>query len=81
MVTMITMGSGLLTALFGGFIVVEQIFSINGLGLLLLDAARANDAPLVMASTIISVLLLLFSLLIADLMYAVADPRIRSRYG
>lgn len=81
MLTMVTMGSGLLAALFGGFVVVEMMFSINGLGLLLLDAARAKDAPLVMASTIVSVSLLLFSLLVADLMYAVVDPRIRNQYG
>ncbi|TVR43785.1 MAG: ABC transporter permease [Planctomycetota bacterium] len=80
MVTMITMGSGLLAALFGGFVVVEYMFSINGLGTLLLEAARDKDAPLIMASTVISVSLLLLSLLIADLMYAVVDPRIRSRY-
>lgn len=80
MVTMITMGSGLLAALFGGFVVVEYMFVINGLGTLLLEAARAQDAPLVMASTIISVGLLLLSILVADLLYAVADPRIRSRY-
>ena len=81
MVTMVTMGSGLLAALFGGFVVVEYMFNINGLGLLLLDAARAKDAPLVMASTIVSVSLLLISLLVADLMYAVVDPRIRNQYG
>lgn len=80
LVTMITMGSGLLAALFGGFVVVEYMFSINGLGTLLLEAARAKDAPLVMAATIVSVSLLLVSILVADIMYAVVDPRIRSRY-
>jgi len=81
MVTMITLGSSLLAALFGGFVIVEYIFSINGLGLLLLEAARAQDAPLVMGSVIISVLLLLVGILIADILYAVVDPRIRSRYA
>ncbi|MFW5845075.1 MAG: ABC transporter permease, partial [Planctomycetota bacterium] len=81
MVTMITLGSGLLTALFGGFVIVEYIFSINGLGLLLLDAARAQDTPLIMGSTIISVTLLLVSILVADVLYAVVDPRIRGRFA
>ncbi|MFW5829411.1 MAG: ABC transporter permease [Planctomycetota bacterium] len=81
LVTIITLGSTLLAALFGGFVVVESIFSINGLGLLLLDAARAQDMPVIMASTIISVGLLLLSILIADLLYAVVDPRIRERYA
>jgi peptide/nickel transport system permease protein len=81
MVTMITLGSGLLAELFGGFVFVEYVFSIPGLGTLLLDAARQQDAPLVMASTVVSVLLLLVGILIADLLYAVADPRIRARYA
>jgi peptide/nickel transport system permease protein len=81
MVTMITLGSGLLAELFGGFVFVEFIFSIPGLGWLLLDAARQHDAPLLMGATLISVLLLLFGILVADLLYAVVDPRIRSRYG
>jgi peptide/nickel transport system permease protein len=80
MVTMITLGAGLLSELFGGFLIVENIFSIPGLGTLLLDAARQNDAPLVMGSTVISVGLLLVGILIADVMYAVVDPRVRSRY-
>ena len=81
LITMITLGSGLLSALFGGSIVVEKIFSIDGLGLLLLKAASVGDAPLVIASTVISVGLLLIGILIADLLYAVADPRVRARYG
>ncbi len=81
LITMITLGSELLAALFGGSIIVEYIFSIDGLGRLLLEAAKAQDAPLVMGSTVISVGLLLVSILIADILYAVADPRIRSRYA
>jgi ABC-type dipeptide/oligopeptide/nickel transport system permease component len=47
----------------------------------MLDAALQQDGPLLMGATIISVSLLLFGILIADLLYAIADPRIRSRYG
>ena len=81
MITMITLGSGLLASLFGGSVIVEQIFSIPGLGQLLLDAAIQRDAPLVMGSTIISVGLLLIGILIADILYAVVDPRVRARYA
>ncbi len=81
LITMITLGSGLLAALFGGSVVVEYLFSIPGLGSLLLDAAKQQDAPLVMGSTVISVGLLLIGILVADLLYAVADPRVRARYG
>ena len=81
LITMITLGSGLLAELFGSALIVELIFSIPGLGWLMLDAALQQDGPLLMGSTIISVSLLLFGILVADLLYAVADPRIRSRYG
>ena len=78
--TLITLSSGLLAELFGGVLIVEMIFSINGLGWLLLDAARQQDAPLIMASTVVSVGLLLIGILVADILYAVVDPRIRGRY-
>lgn len=81
LITMITLGSGLLSELFGGSIVVELIFSIPGLGMLMLDAAMQQDAPLLMGSTVISVSLLLVGILVADLLYALVDPRLRSRYG
>lgn len=80
LITMITLGSGLLAELFSGALIVELIFSIPGLGWLMLEAAVERDAPLLMGSTVISVSLLLVGILIADLLYAVADPRIRSRY-
>lgn len=81
MVTMITLGSGLIAELYGGFLFAEIIFSINGLGLLTYEAALTSDAPLIMGSTVISVGLLLISILVADIMYAVVDPRIRSSYA
>ncbi len=81
LVTMITLGSGLLADLFGGALIVEYVFSIPGLGSLLVDAAQQQDAPLVMASTVIQVGLLLIGILVADLLYAVADPRLRGRYA
>lgn len=79
--TLITLSSSLLAELFGGVLIVEMIFSINGLGMLLLEAARQQDAPLILASTVVSVGLLLIGILVADILYAVVDPRIRSRYG
>ena len=81
MVTMVTLGAGLLSELFGGFVIVETIFTIDGLGLLMLDAVLQQDAPLVMGTTVISVALMLLGFLIADILYAVVDPRIRSQYG
>ena len=80
LITLITLGSGLLAELFSSSLFVEMIFSIKGLSLLLYEAAISKDIPLMMGSTVISVVLLLVGILIADILYAVVDPRIRSRY-
>jgi len=63
--------------LFGGAFVVETIFAWNGMGRLAVDAARQNDYTLVMGLTLMFAVLTLVSNLIADVMYAVLDPRIR----
>ena len=73
---MITMVSGILPALFAGAVVVETIFSINGMGKLGVDAAFQKDREVVMAVTLLSGLLGLFSELVRDVCYALADPRV-----
>lgn len=65
--------------LFGGAFIVETIFAWNGMGRLAVDAARQNDYTLVMGLTLMFAVLTLVSNLIADVLYAVMDPRIR--YG
>jgi peptide/nickel transport system permease protein len=63
--------------LIGGSIIVEGIFSIQGTGLLLLGAAQAYDLALIMAETLLYGVLTLVFLLIGDILYAWADPRVR----
>jgi len=63
--------------IFGGAIITEQIFRIPGIGRALIDGIYSKDVPVVMAITFgIAVLVVLFNV-IADIMYAVLDPRIR----
>ena len=67
--------------LFASFItgtgVVETVFAWPGLGRLAVDATLNNDFPLVTGLTVICAAVYLFSSLIADLLYAYTDPRIR----
>lgn len=63
--------------LIGGSVIVEQLFSIPGMGLLFYNAVLARDYPLVMGITVIGAVLTLLGNLLADLGYAWADPRIR----
>ena len=64
-------------AVFGGAIITEQVFKVNGLGQLLIIAIQGGDVPVVQTvSVIFAVLIVLFNL-IADVLYGVLDPRIR----
>ena len=73
-VTVIALG---LPSVFGGAIITEQVFRVNGLGQLLISAIQANDIPMVLTLTFIFAILIVVFTLIADILYGVLDPRIR----
>ncbi len=77
LIPLITLMATLLPGLLGGSVIVEQIFTIPGMGLLAFEAILVRDVPLIMAITSISALLTLGGILLADIMYALVDPRIR----
>jgi peptide/nickel transport system permease protein len=79
LVPMVSLLGTLLPSLLGGSVIIEQIFSIAGMGRLGFQSVLARDYPTIMAITAIEAFLTLVSMLIADMMYAVVDPRIR--YG
>jgi peptide/nickel transport system permease protein len=66
-----------LSTLIGGSFLVEFVFTWPGMGRLGVEAALARDYPVVMAVTMISSVLLTFGNLLADITYALVDPRIR----
>ena len=78
-VPMLTLAGFLLPALVGGSVIVETVFSIPGLGRLFIDAAFQRDTPVLMGLTLLSGVATLTGILLADLAYAFADPRIRRR--
>lgn len=63
--------------IFGGAIITEVIFKVNGIGQLLITALFANDLPMVMTLTFIFAILIVVFNIIADVLYGVLDPRIR----
>jgi len=73
---LITVSATLLPSLLAGSVIVESIFSIEGMGKLAIEAVKARDRELVLSITFVSGLLTLVSYLIADLCYAIADPRV-----
>lgn len=73
-VTVIALG---IPSIFGGAIITEQVFKVNGIGQLLITALFANDLPMVQTLTFIFALLIVFFNLVADVLYGLLDPRIR----
>ncbi len=73
-VTVIALG---IPAVFGGAIITEQVFKVNGIGQLLIGAIQANDLPMVQTLTFIFAVLIVLFNLIADILYGILDPRIR----
>ena len=73
-VTVIALG---IPSIFGGAIITEQVFKVNGIGQLLITAIQANDLPMVQTLTFIFAMLIVLFNLIADVLYGILDPRIR----
>src|SRR5581483_313369 len=67
----------LLPALISGSVIVETIFAYPGIGRLAYDAVLERDYPLIMAFNFITAVLILIGNLIADVLYALVDPRVR----
>jgi peptide/nickel transport system permease protein len=73
----LTVAAILFASFITGTVVVETVFAWPGLGRLAVDATLNNDFPLVTGLTVICAAVYLLSSLIADLLYAYTDPRIR----
>lgn len=66
--------------LLGGSILAESVFSIPGLGRLAVDGIKARDFPIVQGAVVYIALTYVLLNLLVDLLYAWADPRLRSRF-
>ena len=77
LIPILTLMGTLLPALIGGSVIIEQIFTIPGMGWLGFNAIMNRDYPLVMGVLAMSALLTLVGLLLSDVMYAIVDPRIK----
>lgn len=62
-----------------GSVLVEQVFSLAGLGSILIDGVKASDYPIVQGITILLVFILLTISMVLDILYMVIDPRIRKK--
>lgn len=73
-VTLVALG---VPTVFAGALITEQIFRVPGIGSMLIDAITNSDTPVAMGSTFIFAILVVVFNLVADVLYAALDPRIR----
>ncbi len=73
---LITMFVSIFPAMLAGSVVIEQIFTVPGMGRLTLESINLRDRELLLANTMMISAVNLMALLLADILYAFADPRI-----
>lgn len=77
LIPLVTSLAGLLPSLFSGAIITEQVFDLPGIGNKAFQAMIAADIPFIMGYNMFLALLSVVGVLLADLMYAVVDPRVK----
>ncbi|MDQ2681682.1 MAG: ABC transporter permease [Candidatus Eremiobacteraeota bacterium] len=77
LIPFITLLGAAIPALFGGAVITEQIFAYPGMGQLFWQSAVDRDYSTLLGMTVITALLVIIGNLIADVLYGVADPRVR----
>jgi peptide/nickel transport system permease protein len=77
LIPVVTLAGLYLPLLFSGTVFVETIFSWPGMGRVIFDAISQRDTPVILATSFIFATLVVFGNLMADVLYAVVDPRIR----
>ena len=74
---MITLVGLQFPTLLGGALITETVFSWPGMGRLFFDSLEYRDYPVVMGILMLSAIMVMLGSLLADVLYAIADPRIR----
>ncbi len=77
LIPLVTSLAGLLPSLFSGAIITEQVFDLPGIGNIALTAMQRGDIPFIMGYNMFLALLSVLGVLLADLMYAIVDPRVK----
>jgi oligopeptide transport system permease protein len=80
LIPVITVAGPLLGLIIAGAFIIENIFSIPGIGRYFVTAVRARDDGVVMGLTVVITLTIIVGNLVVDVLYALLDPRVRDRY-
>lgn len=77
LVPILTVAGIIAGGLLGGALVIEQVFSLPGVGRLIVDAILSRDFPVIQGSLLFVALVYLMVNIVVDMLYAVVDPRVR----
>lgn len=77
MIPLVTLLAGILPSLFGGAMITEEVFAIEGIGRLAYKALQQADLPFIMGYNMFLAVLTVIGTLLSDIMYAVVDPRVK----
>ncbi len=77
LIPLVTTMAGLIPGLFSGAIITEQVFDLPGIGQYALNAMNAGDIPFIMGYNMFLACLSVLGVLLADLAYAIVDPRVK----
>ena len=67
--------------LLGGAMITETVYSIPGLGVMLVNAIKTKDIPVAMGTTLFLAGFFCLIMVVVDLLYALVDPRIKAKYS
>jgi peptide/nickel transport system permease protein len=79
--SLVTLSGLSIGRLIGGSIIAEQVFSLPGIGSIIVNAAQQSDYPLVQGGVLVVAVVYVTSSLIVDVVHGVIDPRVRRRHG
>ena len=77
LIPLVTSLAGLLPSLFSGAIITEQVFDLDGIGRIALNAMNEGDIPFIMGYNMFLAMLSVLGVLLSDLMYGLVDPRVK----
>ena len=77
LIPIVTMIGGLIPSLFSGAVITENLFGLEGLGKIALEAVYQGDIPYLMGFNMFIAVLSLVGTLVSDILYAVVDPRVK----
>ncbi len=77
MVPIVTMMAGVIPSLFGGMMILEQVFALPGIGQIAYRALSQGDIPFIMGYNMFLAILTVLGTLLSDIAYMIVDPRIK----